>query len=114
MALLMDVNLRQKQEAHSSFWFARNAKPLVFVVITLALVGAYLASTIPVSVFPSTDFPRVVVGIDNGVMPIDQMMVTITRPTSFVLSYRMSRGTPPKYSNARTCASRNASVVSAG
>src|SRR5205807_4176317 len=35
---------------------------------------------IPVSVFPSTDFPRVVIGVDNGVMPIDQMLVTITRP----------------------------------
>ena len=26
--------------------------------------------------FPNTDFPRVVIGVDNGVMPIDQMMVT--------------------------------------
>ena len=33
-----------------------------------------------VAVFPSTDFPRVIIGVDNGVMPIDQMMVTITRP----------------------------------
>ena len=43
-------------------------------------VGAYLAFTIPLSVFPTTDFPRVVIAVDNGVMPIDQMMVTITRP----------------------------------
>ena len=43
-------------------------------------MGAYLAFSIPVSVFPSTDFPRIVIGIDNGVMPIDQMLVTITRP----------------------------------
>jgi CzcA family heavy metal efflux pump len=43
-------------------------------------VGVYFAFTIPVSVFPETDFPRIVVGIDNGVMPIDQMLVTITRP----------------------------------
>ncbi|HEX3599109.1 MAG TPA: efflux RND transporter permease subunit, partial [Lacipirellulaceae bacterium] len=48
--------------------------------VSLALVGAYLAFSIPVSVFPSTDFPRVVIGVDNGVMPIDQMLVTITRP----------------------------------
>jgi len=34
----------------------------------------------PVSVFPETDFPRIVIGVDNGVMPIDQMLVTITRP----------------------------------
>src|SRR5712672_4816963 len=34
----------------------------------------------PVSAFPSTDFPRIVIGVDNGVMPIDQILVTITRP----------------------------------
>ncbi len=61
-------------------WFADNSKSVIFVIIVVALVGAYEAFTIPVSVFPSTDFPRIVIGIDNGVMPIDQMMVTITRP----------------------------------
>ena len=30
--------------------------------------------------FPSTDFPRIVVGIDNGVAPINQMEVMVTRP----------------------------------
>ena len=46
----------------------------------MASVGGYLAMSIPVAVFPSTNFPRVIIGVDNGVMPIDQMMVTITRP----------------------------------
>ena len=32
------------------------------------------------AVFPSTDFPRIVVGIDNGVSPINQMQVMVTRP----------------------------------
>jgi len=53
---------------------------MIFLILTLALLGGYLAFTIPVSVFPSTDFPRVLIGVDNGVMPIDQMMVTVTRP----------------------------------
>ena len=61
-------------------WFQRMSRPIFFLTISLALVGAYLAFSIPVSVFPSTDFPRIVVGVDNGVMPIDQMLVTITRP----------------------------------
>ena len=43
-------------------------------------LGVYLAFTIPVAVFPATDFPRIVVGIDNGVAPINQMQVTVTRP----------------------------------
>ncbi len=61
-------------------WFAQNSKSVIFLIIVLAFVGGYLALTIPVSVFPSTDFPRIVIAIDSGVMPIDQMMVTVTRP----------------------------------
>ena len=61
-------------------WFQRLSRPILFLTVSLALVGAYLAFTIPVSVFPNTDFPRIVIGVDNGVMPIDQMLVTITRP----------------------------------
>jgi len=64
----------------SSYWFARHSSSIIFLIIVLALVGGYLASTIPVAVFPEVDFPRIIVGVDNGVMPIDQMMVTITRP----------------------------------
>ena len=64
----------------SSYWFARHSKPLVFLILTLAALGVYLAFTIPVSVFPTTNFPRILIAGDNGVMPIDQMMVTITRP----------------------------------
>src|ERR1700737_46958 len=61
-------------------WFRKLSSPILFVVVSLALVGAYFAFTIPISVFPNTDFPRIVVGVDNGVMPIDQMLVTIPRP----------------------------------
>jgi CzcA family heavy metal efflux pump len=34
----------------------------------------------PSAIFPHTDFPRVVILIDNGVMPANEMMATITRP----------------------------------
>jgi CzcA family heavy metal efflux pump len=63
-----------------SHWFARHSKPLIFLIITLAALGVYLAFTIPVAVFPTTNFPRILIAADNGVMPIDQMMVTVTRP----------------------------------
>jgi CzcA family heavy metal efflux pump len=61
-------------------WFRQLSRPILFLTISLALVGAYLALSIPIAVFPNTDFPRIVIGVDNGVMPIDQMLVTITRP----------------------------------
>src|SRR5579862_5052640 len=61
-------------------WTARFSRPIIFVIITLIAIGVYLAFTISVAVFPSTDFPRIVVGIDNGVAPINQMQVTVTKP----------------------------------
>src|SRR6201997_1813394 len=66
--------------SENSFWFTRHSRSVIFLILTLALLGGYLAFTIPVSVFPSTNFPRILIAVDNGVMPIDQMMVTITRP----------------------------------
>ena len=59
---------------------ARNSLPVVFICAALCLAGIYSAVTLPSSVFPQTDFPRVVILIDNGVMPADEMMATITRP----------------------------------
>src|SRR5246500_2377750 len=61
-------------------WFRKLSSPILFLIVSLTLVGGYFAFTIPVAVFPNTDFPRIVIGVDNGVMPIDQMLVTITRP----------------------------------
>jgi CzcA family heavy metal efflux pump len=72
--------LEDKRAASDAPWFQRLSRPMLFLTATLAIVGAYLAFSIPVAVFPNTDFPRVVIGVDNGVTPIDQMLVTITRP----------------------------------
>jgi len=67
-------------QSEPSYWFARNSKSVIFLILTVAMLGAYLAFTVPVSVFPETNFPRILISVDNGVMPIDQMMVTVTRP----------------------------------
>ncbi|HKO19701.1 MAG TPA: efflux RND transporter permease subunit [Acidobacteriaceae bacterium] len=51
-----------------------------FLVVVLSIAGIYAAFQVPIAVFPDTNFPRVVIGIDNGVMPVEQMQVTITKP----------------------------------
>src|SRR6267142_2182392 len=80
----MDLQPASKGDARAKSpempWFRKLSSPTLFLIVSLTLVGGYFAFTIPVSVFPNTDLPRVVVGVDNGVMPIDQMLVTITRP----------------------------------
>jgi CzcA family heavy metal efflux pump len=77
---MVEKDIQSEPEASPEHWTARFAKPVIFVIVTLIAIGAYLAYTIPVAVFPATDFPRIVVGIDNGVAPINQMQVMVTRP----------------------------------
>ncbi len=68
------------QRSPDRHWIAQHSRPIIFLILTFGLLGAYLAFTIPISVFPETNFPRVLIAVDNGVMPIDQMTVTVTRP----------------------------------
>src|SRR5579862_8233581 len=63
-----------------TFWVARHATTILFFILVLSSAGIYLAGKIPISVFPETNFPRVVIGVDNGVMPVEQMQITITKP----------------------------------
>src|SRR5580704_13609761 len=58
----------------------RHATTILFFMIVFSAAGLYLAGKIPISVFPETNFPRVVIGVDNGVMPVEQMQVTVTKP----------------------------------
>jgi len=58
----------------------RHRKGILFITLVMCLGGAYAAYRMPSSVFPQTDFPRVVILVDSGVMPADEMMATITRP----------------------------------
>ncbi len=58
----------------------RHALSITFIAVALCLAGVLSALRMPSSVFPQTNFPRVVILVDNGIMPADEMMATITRP----------------------------------
>ena len=71
-----------KTGIHSSLgrFATHHALSITFIALALCLAGIYAALHMPSSVFPQTNFPRVVILVDNGVMPGDEMMATITRP----------------------------------
>ena len=98
------MNSRENGD-RSQYWVAQHSRPVVFLILTLGLLGAYLAFTIPISVFPSTDFPRVLIAVDNGVMPIDQMMVMITRPLEEAVN------SVPGLLNVRSITSRGSAEI---
>src|SRR6187399_2498963 len=72
--------MQHSSENPDNYWFARHSKSIVFMILILGIAGVYAAIGIPVAVFPTTNFPRIIIGVDNGVTPIEQMEVTITRP----------------------------------
>src|SRR6266571_5965042 len=71
---------RMLEERSENYWFDRHSKSIIFLIIILGIIGIYEAFQLPVAVFPTTNFPLIKLGVDNGVMPIEQMEVTITRP----------------------------------
>ncbi len=90
----------------AGLWVTRHAKTILFFIIVLAVVGIYIAGKVPIAVFPDTNFPRVVIGIDNGVMPVDQMQVTITKPIEDAVN------SVPGLTTVRSTTSRGSAEVS--
>lgn len=58
----------------------RHAISITFIAAVLCLAGILCARKTPSSVFPETNFPRIVIMVNNGIMPANEMMATITRP----------------------------------
>ncbi|MGI4853101.1 MAG: efflux RND transporter permease subunit [Janthinobacterium lividum] len=70
----------KSSEAHTAYWLANSVRTVLFLAFVLTAAGAYAYFRTPIAVFPETNFPRIVIGVDNGVMPVEQMQVTITKP----------------------------------
>jgi len=100
--MLQPPNTSQKQP----FWLVRFRGPIFFFLVVLSLAGIYAAQQVPISVFPDTNFPRVVIGVDNGVMPVEQMQVTITKPIEDAVN------SVPGLKTVRSTTSRGSAEVS--
>jgi multidrug efflux pump subunit AcrB len=93
-------------DTRKPFWLVRSTRTIFFFVVMLTVAGVYLSFKVPISVFPETNFPRVVIGVDNGVMPVEQMEVTVTRPIEDAVN------TVPGLLTVRSTTSRGSAEVS--
>src|ERR1041384_3121869 len=59
---------------------SRQSRAIVVIVALLCAAGIYAAWQLPIAVFPETDFPRIVIIVDNGEAPASQTLVSVTRP----------------------------------
>lgn len=89
-----------------SRWLSGQARFIVLVFVLLALSGSATAVRLPVSLFPHIDFPRVVVAVDAGDRPADQMVNQVTRPVERALR------TVPGVVSVRSTSSRGSAELS--
>ncbi len=61
-------------------WAAKHRRSILFLALILALAGVAAGLKLPVALFPHVNFPRVVVTLDAGDRPADQMVIAVTRP----------------------------------
>lgn len=103
--MITDASIHPPKAAES-FWLNRAIRTIFFFVVVLTIAGIYLAFKVPISVFPETNFPRVVIGVDNGVMPVEQMQVTITKPIEDAIN------SVPGLATVRSTTSRGSAEIS--
>src|SRR5499425_2769956 len=59
---------------------AYQSRAIVMIVVLLCAAGLFAVWQLPVAIFPDTDFPRIVIIVDNGEAPASQTLVSVTRP----------------------------------
>ncbi len=61
-------------------------KAILFTTALLVVSGVLLTLSMPVGLFPDITFPRIVVNVNNGEQPADQVLVQITKPLESVVN----------------------------
>ena len=59
---------------------SEQSRAVIVLVVLLCAAGLYAAWSLPTAIFPKTDFPRIVITVEDGEVPADQMLVAVTRP----------------------------------
>ena len=89
-----------------SAWAEQHRRSLLFLLAIAAVVGAFVTFSLPSSLFPAVDFPRVVVSLDAGDRPAEQMEAMITRPMEQAIRK------VPGVSGVRSTTSRGSAQIS--
>ncbi len=61
-------------------WIQKHNRSITFLLLAFAVAGAVSSFSLPVSLFPRVDFPRVVINLDAGDRPAERMVVEVTLP----------------------------------
>ena len=61
-------------------WVQSHHRSILFLMTAFGVAGLFSSLSLPVSLFPQVDFPRVVVSLDAGNRPAERMAIEVTTP----------------------------------
>ncbi len=68
-----------------SKFFTSYKNPLVVAIVIIILSGMFAYNKLQTTLFPEITFPKIKVIADAGELPVDQMMLTVTRPLELAM-----------------------------
>jgi multidrug efflux pump subunit AcrB len=87
-------------------WLQAHQRSILFFLLVLAVAGLVDAYRLPIALFPNTDFPRVVLNLNSGDRPAEQMEIQVTVPVEDAIRR------VPGVRNVRSTTSRGSAEVS--
>lgn len=88
-------------------YFISHKKPIALVLFLVILGGVYSYTRLQTSLFPDITFPKIKIIADEGLQPVNKMMLTITRPLENVIKQ------VPGLKTVRSTTSRGSCEISA-
>jgi CzcA family heavy metal efflux pump len=87
-------------------WIQSHRRSILFLILVLAMGGLAGSLKLPVALFPHVNFPRVVVNLDAGDRPAEQMAIEVTWPVEEAVR------SVPGVRNVRSTTSRGSAAIS--
>ena len=88
-------------------YFISHKKPIALLLFIIILGGVYSYTKLQTSLFPDITFPKIKIIADEGLQPVNKMMLTVTRPLENVIKQ------VPGLETVRSTTSRGSCEISA-
>jgi len=88
-------------------FFISHRKPIALVLFLILLVGGYAYTKLQTSLFPEITFPKIKIIADEGLQPVNKMMITVTKPLEDAIKQ------VPNLEVVRSTTSRGSAEISA-
>src|ERR1700760_4187069 len=88
-------------------YFISHKKPIALVLFMVIVAGVYSYTKMQTSLFPDITFPKIKIIADEGLQPVNKMMVTVTKPLENAIKQ------VPDLKTVRSTTSRGSCEISA-